>query len=1655
MFCSKCGKKLEEGMLHCPYCGTKVKAASAENVSANQKNAGGSKGKLPIIAIGAVALIVVLVVVIKLLTGGTKINAMDYAELKVDGLNTEGTAKIVFDTDALFTLIEQEKTLTERDREIIEVLVSDAHKDFALSKNSGLSNGDEVEITSNLEKKLLKEYGLIIENGSAKVTVEGLIDIAEISLADYVVLDASGFEGYGSAYSYLDWEGLRAKAEAQILAVDPSQAGKDYIDNELNWVLNSISLTPGYVEKLSNGDEVQIEISMEETAKEEYGLNFITDAAVKTVEGLMATETISVMDYVSVETEGFSGAGYAQVVFDEARLAADLQAVFEEKQRGASYEVYENMDYASEALDAADSIRYGWRNLFLTELSVEEGLKNGDVITVTSTMQEENAYVSYVGYYLEGGTTEFTVESLIEPETVKIMDYVSLQTSGYDGAGTAELIFDKEKLAADLQSAFEEKQRGAYGAAYEDIEYANEAVWAADKLHYEWRNNYLTELSAVEGLKNEDVITVTSTLQGETTFVAEIGCVMECEPVEFTVSNLEEPQEVDITEALTVEFSGVCPEVYVNRNVDYNFPYIYETSLPDFNYDIEIIARNGDVYEGEISYDEMALLKKGYVVSNNKFSYTISGLDTYELSCETLDDDLITSLNEVAYDHVQKKMSQNYKEIVDSVSEGPDWIGWDRSKITLESGKHLFKQGEYDTSSEIYLLYRGSYPVRMLDRTEVQKDIYCVALFKGVKETAAGEVLYNEWWDLNQYLTKEEAEEYIASGIQNLGENVEEKELLWEVPEAAELELVNLAEVTGEAVETKAVKAGEIQGNAANLAANVITYDGHTYARYDTQLNWQLAKQFCEAAGGHLATITSEKEAAVIELLLKDAPFGTYWLGATDEGWEGGWQWITGEAFEWTDWNDRQPDNADRSEEGAENYLETGNSYSQNWNDNYASYAEDGFILEVEPQTATDEKERMAELYQMNASAMHKSEIWKNVQDSYGDLHFYSLALNASENGVARYELNGKWTAFSGILSTYSEADSEASLHLQIWGDDQLLYSCYDYGKTDAPRAFQIDVTGVDVLSIQTNNRGAYSNGWIFIHEGKLYEAETPAAAEKVYRLGELDFIDAKGYENYLKSGMPTDFYGNSHGDWNVFEVSKGGSAMIMLDGAYTSLEASIATNPDAYDQETALGMEILADGEPLYQVDNYTIYDGLVPIAVNLTGKNILEIRTWSNQEYPSGYMFLADTAIKKAVEEVPVKMEEALAFPEIPAAVLVKAADSVTCGNYRYYRFDEPLTWQNADAFCKAAGGVLACPDTPQKNEAVKVLIADGLWKEYLLGGSNETGMWNWSNGTPFGVYTNWDDNQPDNHEEKEYLMSMYDDGRWNDLAADVKTGFVLEVKAIAGLKAEDQIALADLEWTESKSTEICNTTDEERNLQVGSIQMDASNDAFFKVQLNGQYSWFSGSISPHIQASANVDMQVAIFGDGECLYFEEHITKSDKEIAFQVDVSGVKELTVMTTNLGSYDWGLVFLKNAALELAETSELTGIARLAELVEVDMVKTDKSYEFFCDAYGNVYERSLRMNARDTASAVYNLEGKYTAFKGIITAATEHTSKAFGTSVVFLADNEEIHTIDFEKSNGAVEFEIDLTGKKVLEVRAQNLEEGKDSTVYLTEDQLF
>ena len=97
--------------------------------------------------------------------------------------------------------------------------------------------------------------------------------------------------------------------------------------------------------------------------------------------------------------------------------------------------------------------------------------------------------------------------------------------------------------------------------------------------------------------------------------------------------------------------------------------------------------------------------------------------------------------------------------------------------------------------------------------------------------------------------------------------------------------------------------------SAENKVSEIFEYNGHTYQIIDVSMNWYEAKEYCEKIGGHLATITSEGEQKEIASKVKNCQKETYWLGGTDEGQYGKWEWITGEPFKYTAWNSGEPSN--------------------------------------------------------------------------------------------------------------------------------------------------------------------------------------------------------------------------------------------------------------------------------------------------------------------------------------------------------------------------------------------------------------------------------------------------------------------------------------------------------------------------------------------------------------------------------------------------------------------------------------------------------------------------------------------------------------------------------------------------------------------------
>lgn len=120
--------------------------------------------------------------------------------------------------------------------------------------------------------------------------------------------------------------------------------------------------------------------------------------------------------------------------------------------------------------------------------------------------------------------------------------------------------------------------------------------------------------------------------------------------------------------------------------------------------------------------------------------------------------------------------------------------------------------------------------------------------------------------------------------------------------------------------------------------------DGHKYYVIKEKMSWEDAKEYCEKLGGHLATVTSAEEQAVVANVAKKCGENDIWLGASDCREEGVFEWVTGEEWSYSNWSKGEPNNG----RGIENYLGILlDDADLTWNDfTTSSFC---FVLETEP----------------------------------------------------------------------------------------------------------------------------------------------------------------------------------------------------------------------------------------------------------------------------------------------------------------------------------------------------------------------------------------------------------------------------------------------------------------------------------------------------------------------------------------------------------------------------------------------------------------------------------------------------------------------------------------------------------------------------------
>lgn len=109
--------------------------------------------------------------------------------------------------------------------------------------------------------------------------------------------------------------------------------------------------------------------------------------------------------------------------------------------------------------------------------------------------------------------------------------------------------------------------------------------------------------------------------------------------------------------------------------------------------------------------------------------------------------------------------------------------------------------------------------------------------------------------------------------------------------------------------ESSDVAGKEIESQSMDNNSELVKqeFNGHLYSLIDEPMSWTEAKEYCENLGGYLAVITDEKEQHFIEdnILKSDTANRMYWIGGIQIS--GDWTWITGEPFDYTNWESAEP----------------------------------------------------------------------------------------------------------------------------------------------------------------------------------------------------------------------------------------------------------------------------------------------------------------------------------------------------------------------------------------------------------------------------------------------------------------------------------------------------------------------------------------------------------------------------------------------------------------------------------------------------------------------------------------------------------------------------------------------------------------------------
>ncbi|MBQ3544721.1 MAG: zinc ribbon domain-containing protein [Lachnospiraceae bacterium] len=268
-------------------------------------------------------------------------------------------------------------------------------------------------------------------------------------------------------------------------------------------------------------------------------------------------------------------------------------------------------------------------------------------------------------------------------KTIKIDEYITLETEGYDGYGTANATIDWKRIEKKYGDKIEltSKAKKKYGGIFSGVE-------PVDVL----KEFVKVEIDKTSDLSNGDKVKYTVKINKDLDKYVE--CKIKVKNGTKTVSKLEKVGKFDPFEDLTVTFKGISP----NGSLEYEYSG-EQLGYYDFSFNETYGLKNGDKVKVTISNDmEYYAEQYGEIPEKTEMEYEVTGLDEYVNSYSKMTDEYISELKEEAEDTIQSYVANSY----DTASALTD----------LEYSGYVFNsvkdEDSYYNFNNIYIIYAGT-----------------------------------------------------------------------------------------------------------------------------------------------------------------------------------------------------------------------------------------------------------------------------------------------------------------------------------------------------------------------------------------------------------------------------------------------------------------------------------------------------------------------------------------------------------------------------------------------------------------------------------------------------------------------------------------------------------------------------------------------------------------------------------------------------------------------------------------------------------------------------------------------------------------------------------------------------------------------------------